>query len=76
VDVELIILDKCHLYFSVRKKAKEFASENEPTLEQFLHVCLDRAPDVDHIVNRLLFLLSSRMQNKSAEKESVGRGQA
>lgn len=37
----------------------------KPTLEQFLHVCLDRAPDVDHSVNRLQFLLSSRMQNKS-----------
>jgi hypothetical protein len=35
------------------------------TLEQSRHVCLDRAPDVDHSVNRLQFQLSSRMQNKS-----------
>jgi hypothetical protein len=38
---------------------------NVQTLEQSRHVCLDRAQDVDHSVNRLQFQLSSRMQNKS-----------
>lgn len=74
MDIKLIILDKCHLFFGgIEEKVFFFFGEKIPTLEQFLHVCLDRAPDVDHSANRLQFLLSSRMQNKSVRNRRGGK---
>lgn len=54
----------------VGSKKRHPSANTQPTLGQFLHVGWDTAPDVVHIANRLQFLLSSRMQNKSAEEWS------